>query len=124
MTKREIKLPLTPITEHTFKRQKWEKHLVGDSMMIDEDSDTVISDSVDVYYYSLPLPKNRVNDEYTPRLISNATDETGLLKDMGLSVGSFFVELMGTEGLGYCVSEEELEILYTVLTGEDIEDEI
>jgi hypothetical protein len=28
---------------------------------------------------------------------------------------------MGTEGLGDCDSEEELEILYKVLTGEEIE---
>jgi hypothetical protein len=40
---------------------------------------------------------------------------------MGLSPNTFFVELMGTEGLGYCSSEEELEILYKVLTGGDIE---
>jgi hypothetical protein len=28
---------------------------------------------------------------------------------------------MGTDGLGYCSTEEQLEILYKVLTGEDIE---
>jgi hypothetical protein len=40
---------------------------------------------------------------------------------MGLNPGTFFVEIMGTEGLGYCSTEEQLEILYKVLTGDDIE---
>jgi hypothetical protein len=40
---------------------------------------------------------------------------------MGLSPGTFFIELMGTEGLGYCTTEEELEVLYKVLTGDEIE---
>jgi hypothetical protein len=118
MSKKEIKLPLTPITEDTFKRQGWVRHKVGDSLDIDDDE--VLDDDIEVYYYTLALPKERV-DKYTPLLVSNATDETGLLKDMGLSPNTFFVELMGTEGLGYCSSEEELEILYKVLTGGDIE---
>jgi hypothetical protein len=119
MSKKEIKLPLTPITENTFQRQGWVKHIVGDSLQINDD-DEVMDTDVDVYYYTLPLPKNRI-DEYTPLLVSNATDENGLLKDMGLPPNTFFIELMGTEGLGYCSSEEELEILYKVLTGENIE---
>lgn len=120
MSKREIKLPLTPITENTFKRQGWKRHSVGDGMMIDEESDTINGDDVEVYYYTLSLPKDR-NDEYTPHIVSNATDETGLLKDMGLNPGTFFIELMGTDGLGYCTTEEELEVLYKVLTGDEIE---
>jgi hypothetical protein len=119
MSKKEIKLPLTPITENTFQRQGWVKHIVGDSLQINDD-DEVMDIDVEVYYYTLPLPKNRI-DEYTPLLVSNATDENGLLKDMGLPLNTFFIELMGTEGLGYCSSEEELEILYKVLTGENIE---
>jgi hypothetical protein len=119
MSKREIKLPLTPITENTFIRQRWQKHKVGD-VIDNDDTDTDVDDDVDVYYYALPLPKHR-HDEYAPMLVSNATDETGLLKDLGLSPNTFFVEIMGTEGLGHCSSEEELEILYKVLTGEDIE---
>jgi hypothetical protein len=118
MSKKEIKLPLTPITENTFIRQGWYKHIVGDALNITDDE--VMDDDEEVYYYSLPLPKER-NDEYTPRLVSNATDETGLLKDMGLPIGTFFVEIMGTEGLGNCTTEEELEILYKVLTGENLE---
>ena len=119
MSRKEIKLPLTPITENTFVRQGWTKHIVGDSMMIDGESDIDEGDN-EVYYYTLPLPKDR-RDDYTPRIVSNATDETGLLKDMGLNPGTFFIELMGTEGLGYCTTEEELEVLYKVLTGDDIE---
>lgn len=118
MSKKEIKLPLTPITENTFIRQGWQKHIVGDTLNITDDE--ILDNDEDVYYFSLGLPKDR-NDEYTPRLVSNATDETGLLKDMGLSAGTFFVEIMGTEGLGQCTTEEELEILYKVLTGEEIE---
>jgi hypothetical protein len=118
MSKRDIKLPLTPITENTFKRQGWVRHIVGDSLQVSDDE--VLDGDEEVYYYSLGLPKNR-QDEYTPRLSSNATDETGLLKDMGLNPGTFFVEIMGTDGLGYCSTEEQLEILYKVLTGEDIE---
>ena len=30
MRKKEIKLPLTPITEETFIRQRWKKNKVGD----------------------------------------------------------------------------------------------
>jgi hypothetical protein len=118
MSKKEIKLPLTPITEHTFIRQGWGKHLVGDTLQITDDE--VMDSNQEVFYYTLPLPKDR-NDEYTPMLVSNATDETGLLKDMGLNPGTFFVEIMGTDGLGSCSSEEELELLYKILTGEEIE---
>jgi hypothetical protein len=122
MKSKEIKLPLTPITDETFERQKWYKHIVGDVMEVDEDGEEYSSESdSEVYYYTLPLPKSR-GDEYAPRLTSNSTDEIGILKDVGLAPGRFFVELMGTEGLGYCDSEEELEILYKVLTGEEIED--
>lgn len=119
MSRKEIKLPLTPITEATFKRQGWVKHSVADTMM-ENDGDEIDAGDTDVYYYTLSLPKDR-NDAYTPHLVSNATDETGLLKDMGLNPGTFFIELMGTEGLGYCTTEEELEVLYKVLTGDDIE---
>jgi hypothetical protein len=122
MKSKEIKLPLTPLTDETFKRQKWYKHVVGDVMSVDDEEGEYGSESdEEVYYYTLPLPRSR-GDEYAPRLTSNSTDEIGILKDMGLAPGTFFVELLGTEGLGYCASEEELEILYKVLTGEEIED--
>lgn len=124
MNKKEFKLPLTPITDETFKRQKWTKHMVGDTLDVDEENNEYVSnDDKGTYFYTLPLPKNR-NDEYAPRLASNATDELGSLKDNGLNPGQFFVEIMGMEGLGFCKSEEELEILYKALTGQQIEKHI
>jgi hypothetical protein len=120
MSKRELKLPLTPLTDETFIRQGWEKNMVGDSFDFDENDDVMDVPSDDVYYYTLPVPRHR-NDEYTPRLVTNSTDERGLLKDLGIGPGGFFVEIMGTDGLGHCTSEEELEILYRALTGESIE---
>lgn len=124
MRKREIKLPLTPLTDETFKRQKWTKHIVGDTLNVDDEEGEYVSDSDDesqVYFYTIALPKDR-DDEYAPRLTTNATDELGTIKDIGLKPGQFFVEIMGWEGLGFCTSEEELEILYKVITGEDLED--
>jgi hypothetical protein len=50
------------------------------------------------------------------------TDEIGALKDFGLKPGQFFVEIMDMDGLGLCLNEEELEILYMALTGENIEE--
>jgi hypothetical protein len=117
MSRRELKLPLTPITINTFERQGWTKHMVGDVMGVEEIEEVEESD---VCYYTLTVPKTR-DDLYTMILTSNATDETGLLKDIGLAPNTFFVEIMGTDSLGHCTSEEELEILYKVLTGEDIE---
>ena len=122
MRKKEIKLPLTPITEKTFERQGWVKHNVGD-IIIDESEDDSGDEDGDIFYYTLSLPKER-DDEYAPQLISNATDELGILKDIGLKPGQFFVEIANTDGLGLCTSEEELEILYKALTGEDIEENL
>jgi hypothetical protein len=120
MRKKEVKLPLTPITEKTFERQGWVKHNVGD-IIIDESEDDSTESEGDIFYYTLSLPKER-DDEYAPQLISNATDELGILKDIGLKPGQFFVEIANTDGLGLCTSEEELEILYKALVGEDIEE--
>jgi hypothetical protein len=114
MGKKEILIPSTPITEKTFIRQGWKKNMVGDVM------DDFDGDESNVYYYTLPLPKDR-NDEYTPMLVSNSTDELGMMKEIGLIAGTFMVEILGTDGLGLCVTEEELEILYKALTGEKIE---
>jgi hypothetical protein len=114
MRSKEIKLPCTPITEDTFTRQGWQKNKVGDPM------DNYTGDTDDIFYYTISLPKDR-NDEYAAVLTSNSTDELGLLKEIGLSPGTFMVEILGTDGLGCSVSEEELEILYRALTGENIE---
>ena len=120
MSKRALKLPLTPLTDTTFIRQGWRKHMVTDSLIMGTDDDTGMDDISEAYYYSIPLPKDRT-DEYSPTLVTNATDEIGLLKDMGLRPDTFFVEIAGTEGLGTCTTEEELEILYRVLTGDPLE---
>lgn len=137
MRKQEIKLPLTPITEETFERQGWIKCNVNEPLFeefgepfedlnndyFDGDEPTeepTEKQETEAWYYILPIPKDR-KDPYCPRLVSNATDENGLLKDMGLAPGTFFVELMDWDGLGYCQSEEEIEILYKALTGKDLE---
>ena len=134
MRKKEIKLPTTPITEETFMRQGWERHSVGDAYIEDDEDDTFFDEDADeddedykedgeikeAFYYSLNLPKDR-DDEYSFMLVSNATDELGLLKEMGLKPGQFFIEIADMDGLGFCSTEEELEVLYRALTGEDIE---
>ena len=134
MRNKEIKLPLTPITEETFERQGWKKVDVNEPLFEEEDFlDEMDGDFEDAeepiessreepqaFYYILSIPKDRT-DPYCPKLISNATDENGLLKEMGLEPGTFFVELMDWDGLGYCETEEDIEILYKALTGKDLE---
>jgi hypothetical protein len=136
MRNKEYKLPLTPITEETFIRQGWRKCDVNEPLFEEfgEESDDDFFDETNgdeieepsdaseaiAWYYTLAIPKDR-NDPYCPRLVSNATDESGLLKEMGLPEGTFFVELMDWDGLGYCQSEEDIEILYKALTGKDLE---
>ena len=87
----------------------------GDEMEEPTDASEAIA-----WYYTLSIPKDRT-DPYCPKLVSNATDESGLLKEMELPEGTFFVELMDWDGLGYCQSEEDIEILYKALTGKDLE---
>ena len=137
MRNKEIKLPLTPITEETFIRQGWQKVDVNEPLYEDLDElnndffggmeEEEIEEPIEnekeepqAFYYILSIPKDRT-DPYCPKLISNATDENGLLKEMGLPPGTFFVELMDWDGLGYCQSEEDIEILYKALTGKDLE---
>jgi hypothetical protein len=138
MRTKEVKFPLTPITEETFERQGWRKCDVNEPLFeelgegLDEFFDEMEDDEIEepeepmekpeaiAWYYTLAIPKDR-NDPYCPRLVSNATDESGLLKEMGLPEGTFFVELMDWDGLGYCQSEEDIEILYKALTGTNLE---
>jgi hypothetical protein len=139
MRKKDIKLPLTPITESTFLRQGWKRNKVGDSiggfgqddMFLDgsmfrnnEEDETEefekIEDDNTPFFYSLPLPKDD-DERFSVMLVSNASDETGLLKDMGLKPDTFFVEILDMNGLGFCSSEEELEVLYRALTKKEIE---
>ena len=131
MRTKEVKFPLTPITEETFIRQGWRKCDVNEPLFEEfgEDEDGMEDEEMEepmekpeaiAWYYTLALPKDRT-DPYCPRLVSNATDESGLLKEMELPEGTFFVELMDWDGLGYCQSEEEIEILYKALTGKNLE---
>ena len=131
MRTKEVKFPLTPITEETFIRQGWRKCDVneplfeefgeGENEMEDEEMEEPMEKPEAIaWYYTLSIPTDRT-DPYCPRLVSNATDESGLLKEMELPEGTFFVELMDWDGLGYCQSEEEIEILYKALTGKNLE---
>jgi len=118
MKTKEIKLNMTPITENTFKRQGWNKISVGDDEAM-EDTDSGSDD----YYFSIALPKGR-DDEFAPMFVSNSTNEGNLIKEIGLKPGQFFIEIMDMDGLGFCASEEELDVLYSALTGEDIEENL
>jgi hypothetical protein len=114
---KEFRLPLTPITEETFIRQGWQKIGVNDFYEdLDENEKNKNSDS---YYWMLSIPKDRT-DEFAPQFISNPNNDTKIIKDVGLKPGQFFVEMLDMDGLGFCKTEEELEILYNALTGEDI----
>jgi hypothetical protein len=115
---KSVKLPLTPITEETFKRQGWIQRLAGDYDTLDE-MDEVESDDVP-HFWTLPIPKDRV-DKYAPMFISNDSDALLELKSMGLKPGQYFVEIMDFDGLGFCTTEEQLELLYKLLTGKSIE---
>ena len=130
MRSKEFKLPTTPITEKTFIRQGWEKHSVGERYIDDEgfeddaeefEDEEELEDD-DAYYWTLPLPKSRKDDPYAVLLTSNATDELSVVREFGLQEGSFVVEIFDSDGLGLCINEEELEVLYRALTGEEIED--
>jgi hypothetical protein len=101
-----VEFPETYITEKTFERQKWERI---------EENDTGRGPG---YYYILPLPKDNPSED-APCLISSMNDEWEPLE---LPPGSYIVEIEDMLGLGFCDSEEQLEILYRALTGEEIED--
>ena len=131
MRSKEFKLPTTPITEKTFIRQGWEKNYIGDRYMDDEgfeedaeefeDAEDEIEED-EAYYWTLPLPKSRKDDPYAVVLTSNATDELGVVRELGLQNDSYIVEIFDSDGLGLCTNEEELEVLYRALTGEEIEE--
>jgi hypothetical protein len=124
---RKPKLKLTPITEETFKRQGWVKHSVEDMEMFDEpqykkDNDEDNEDEDEPYFFTLPIPKNRI-DRYAPMFVSNVSSDLEELKNMGLKPGQYFIEMLDMDGLGFCSSEEELEILYKSLTHKYIEND-
>jgi hypothetical protein len=105
-----IEFPETPITEDTFERQGWLK-----VEEIEEDEDEEGGTYV-YYYYVMPLPKDNP-DEDCPVLISSCNDE---YRELGLPKGHYYAELEDMNGLGFCKSEEELEILYRSLTHQEI----
>jgi len=116
-------VPETPITDSTFERQGWRKHKAIDFEGYEDLSEP---DEIDIgddepYFWSLPLPKER-NDKYSPLLVSNSNDDLILLGNMGLKPGQYFVEIFDLDGLGFCTSEEQLDILYRSLTNRYIED--
>ena len=105
-----IDWPLTPITEETFKRQKWEKY--------DEVEKTEDGKDDKYHYFMLPLPKDNPDDKATC-LVSSTNDE---YQDFDfMKKGEYLIEVEGTVGLGVCRYEEELAILYKSLTKQDIE---
>lgn len=120
---RKPKLQLTPITTETFKRQGWgfhevQEYLYPEDLVRGNKDESEFEDSA--YFCTLPIPKER-KDKYAPMLVSNTSNDLETLKQIGLKPGQFFIEIFDFEGLGFCTSEEELEVLYNVLTGKDIE---
>ena len=73
------------------------------------------------YFWTIAIPKERT-DKYAPRFVTNSSDDELELKNMGLSPNQYFVEILDFDGLGFCTSEEELEVLYRALTSKYIED--
>jgi len=124
---RTATLKATPITEETFIRQGWKKYLANDFNSVDEvyeNSDETVEDTNDdegPFFYTLPLPKGTLA-KYAPMLVTNATDEVDELEALGLKPNQFFIEMLDTQGLGFCATEEELEILYRALTSKYIEE--
>lgn len=117
-------LPLTPITDETFLAQGWQRvELNGSdndyySGYDDEDDDDDFIDGD--YYWVLNLPKSRI-DEYASQLVSNRLSEREILAvDLRLRPNEYVVQIDEMEGLGFCKYEEEIEVLYKALTGEDI----
>jgi hypothetical protein len=115
-------IPETPITDETFERQGWRKHPAVDYHDSRDFFDNIDEEPEEgeAYFWSLPLPKDRI-DTYAPILISSESDDSEMLISMGLKPGQYFVEIFDFDGLGFCVSEEELEILYYSLTKKYIE---
>jgi hypothetical protein len=135
---------LTPITDETFIRQKWERINITDDnnlfyqfeddddpntdfveFMNDDDDDGDefddnfgAEDAEDAYYWILKLPRESELDlnNGCPVLISSLSNE----KINGLKKGQYFVQLHDFFDLGICFSEEEIEILYRSLCSKDI----
>lgn len=98
-----IDLLHTPITDNTFIRQGWEKN-------VDHDEEG------EFYYWTLALePENNMGFEEC--LISSCNDDW---EGLGVDEGEYIVEIFGMNGLGKCVTEEEIEVLFKALTGKEL----
>jgi|TARA_B110000908_G_scaffold166550_1_gene217868 hypothetical protein len=123
---RKVKLQVTPITDTTLERQGWVRHIskdyngTGDFIENREDMDSD-EETDKPYFWTLPIPKERT-DRYAPRFVSNSSDDEKELVSMGLKPNQYFIEILDFDGLGFCTTEEELEVLYTALTSKYIEE--
>lgn len=111
ISEEHIEFPETPITEDTFIKQGWLR--VDETEEGDDDED---EGEYTFYYYILPLPRDNPDTE-CKMLISSCNDE---YKEIGLPKGHYFIELENSYGLGLCQSEEQIEILYRALTGQEL----
>jgi len=111
ITEDHIEFPETPITEDTFHKQGWLK-----VEEIEEDDDVEEGGTNVFHYFILPLPKDNPDSDCKV-LISNCNDE---YSEIGLPKGQYYVELDEAYGLGFCSSEEQIEILYRALTGQEL----
>lgn len=98
-----VRLPQTPITDETFKRQGWRKE-------VDDENP-----KEEVYQWILSLPKES-RDPYSLQLISTTNTD----RIPGITSDSYGVQLLDCNGLGTCTTEEEIEILYKTLTKKSI----
>lgn len=100
-----ITIPQTPITDQSFK--KW-----GLKKIKDTDRD------IEYYYYIIPLPKEDYpNNDMKPFLITSANDEA---REFGLEDGQFVVRLFEIGELPPLKTEQEVELLYYLLTKQNL----
>lgn len=102
-----IIVPETPITEASF--QKWKSHRI----------DVTEDDGIEYYYYIIPLMDFDVNEvddvEEIPSLYSSEAGE--FMSDDNVPV--FTVRLFD-EDLPELTTEEEVEVLYKIITKKDL----
>ena len=101
--KPKIQIDLTPITEDHLQK-------LGFQRIDDENGEP------GVYAWMLKLPKDNT-DPNCMYLISSYNVES---MDIGLNEGEYIVELFDSGGLGLCTFVEELDMLYFVLTKENL----
>ncbi len=100
-----ITMPQTSITDHSFK--KW------NAIRVEE------TDGENEYYYwIIPMPNdNDMDVSEKPTLISTADDEW---KNLDLDEGQYLVSLFDHYELPMIETEEEVELLYKILTKENL----